>query len=273
MTDRPTAVPVRPGERSTTAFRVTFALGLFIAVAIIKPWGESVPKPAGESGVVSPPTAGASGRVAEISDASVEPAAAAATSCLSSDAEQLVVVERWPGNEVRSWIAVEQVPASGPLDPALTSIDVFAAHAVGIGVCAPTDVGARSTVPVGSNRGGGHAAVIVDVQAISSDAATAAPIDLGAPAELARLGTGVDGVRLYRLPLPTSTHGAPSTGAAGSGGLPNTASARPSPLPSDAATEAVWALGGYAIAFEFPFDSPGARRWLRFTLVRGGGSG
>lgn len=291
MTDRPTAVPVRPGERSTTAFRVTFALGLFIAVAIVKPWGEPTPRTSGDSGVLPGPTSGSSGGgIAGLPEPSVE-AAEAATSCLSSDSEQLVVVERWPGNEIRSWIAVDDVAASGPLDPAMTSTDVFAAHAIGIGVCAPTDEATRSAVPGESARGGGHAAVIVDVQSISNPAASAAPVDLGAPVELPLLGTGPDAVRLYRLLVPASADGGAAAsadggaagsadgGAAASATRAGSATSSTSPtspatgLPSDAPGQRSWSLGAYAIAFQFPFDLPGTRHWLRFALVRGGGGG
>lgn len=274
MTDRPTAVPVRPGERSTTAFRVTFALGLFIAVAIIKPWGEPTPRASGDSGVLPGPTGGASGAgIADLVEPSVE-AAEAATSCLSSDSEQLVVVERWPGNEIRSWIAVDEVAASGPLDPSMTSTDVFAAHAIGIGVCAPTDEATRSPVPGASDRAGGHAAVIVDVQSISNPAASAAPLDLGAPVELPLLGTGPDAVRLYRLAVPASADGAAASATLAGSAAPSAAPpSLASGLASNSPGQGSWALGAYAIAFQFPFDQPGTRHWLRFALVRGGGSG
>jgi hypothetical protein len=310
VTDRPTAVPVRPGERSTTAFRVTFALATFIAVAIVKPWGDVAQGPSGQGDAARSPTiAGSSDAVAQLADASVEPVPAAATSCLSSDAEQLVVVERWPGNEVRSWIAVDQVAASGPLDPALGSIDVFAAHAVALGVCAPSEDQAGSAAPSASHPGRQHAATILDVETIAAGSA-ARPVDVGAPIELPGLGDGPDTVRLYGPPVaasaaePTASSGgqgptkssAPAQagssaavpGTAGSspaaggsqaltadssaaGPAPASAKSSPAPPTSEPTTDSTWALGSYAVAFRFPFDTPATTRWLRFNLVRGGG--
>jgi hypothetical protein len=253
------------------------ALAIFIAVALVKPWGPPAAPRAGglDSGLAATPGERASsGDVVGAPDESVEPAPAAATSCLSSDAEQLVVFEQWPGNEVRSWIAVPDVPATGPLDPALRPVVVYAAHAVGIGLCAPTSATASddsSAAPIGE-----HAAEIVDLQTVGPGSSGSTLVDLGAPTELAAIRLGVDAVRLYR-----PSFGGPADAAA-TDSRPPAPSSKPGPsaaasddrssAPSGTPPAAAWPLGGYAIGFTYAFDPAGTTRWLRFELARGGGA-
>lgn len=275
----PRAVPVRLGARSSGPLRVFAALAIFIAVALVKPWGSPTGPRAGgfESGRAGTPSARASGgAVAGAAEESVAPAPAAATSCLSSDAEQLVVFERWPGNEIRSWIAVPEVSATGPLDPALRPVTVYAAHTVGIGVCAPTTVVAPSPRAASPSPSVEHAAEIVDVQVVGPGSSGSTLVDLGAPTELAAIRLGVDAVRLYRPASGSPADEVPPESAPPARSSQPRASAAAGDTgardPSAAASAGSWRLGGYAIGFRYAFDAGGTTRWLRFELARGGGS-
>ncbi|HET9613308.1 MAG TPA: hypothetical protein VFP22_00735 [Candidatus Limnocylindrales bacterium] len=275
-TDGPRAIPVRPGGRSGGPFRVLLALVLFVAVAIVKPWG--APTPSGgddRSAGRSPVASGTAGAVAVVPEPSVEPAPAAGTSCLSSDAEQLVVFEQWPGHEVRSWIAVEEASSANPLDPRLTPVSVFAAHAVGIGLCAASHVAAASA-GTDANRAGQHAATILDVRVVRAGSAASSLVDLGSPAELAAVGIGPDAVRLYLAPRPSAgldgsaAPAAPSASRAAATGSAAVAPASAGSSPPSAGP-ATWPIGSYAVAFSYPFDPTGTTRWVRFELVQGAG--
>src|SRR4051794_10663664 len=257
MTGQLRPVLVRPG-RARGPIAVAVAAVAFVGVMALNPWGGqpvSVASPSPPERAVLPSTGAAVPGGGE-TVGSEEPAPPAATSCLASDAEQLVVFERWPGNEVRSWIAVQEVPAGGPLDPALRPIDVFAAHAVGIGMCAAT------VEPGGSSSGGGSsagAATLLDVQAVVAAGSTQRAIDLGPPVLAVGQTPGRDAVRIYAL--------APSDGPSQSA-APTTA---PSTSTVPTALTPLWPLGEYAIAFRFSGDPALGPRWLRFRLVRGGG--
>ena len=279
--DPPPAAVVRIAERPTLALVVTFAVGVFLGVAIVKPWGPTT-APATDSANGSPRT-NASGPIGSAApEASVEAVPLAATSCLSSDRQQLIVFERWPGNEVRSWIAVPDRAATGPFDRSLVSTDVFAAHATAIGVCAAS---------IGSAANERHAATILDVRVALANKPGSQPVDAGAPLEVGGGGVGPDPIRLFGPPAAAIASddavGPGASGAASSRAAPGTSSAgaaKPSPNAptvsptADATVGATalpdtWSLGAYTIAFRFAFDPPDTHRWLRFALLRGGGNG
>ena len=279
--DPPPAAVVRIAERPTLALVVTFAVGVFLGVAIVKPWG-STTVPATDSRNASP-RADTSAQIASAGpEASAEAVPVAATSCLSSDRQQLIVFERWPGNEVRSWIAVPDIAATGRLDRSLVSTVVYAAHATAIGVCAAS---------IGSAASDRHAAAIVDVRVVLANAPGSQTVDAGAPQEVGGGGVGPDPIRLFGPPAAViASHDAPGPRASGaaSAGAPSSAGSaaatRPSPsAPTVAATADAtvgatalpdtWSLGAYTIAFRFSFDPPETQHWLRFALLRGGGNG
>jgi len=192
--DPATAPVVRLGNRPTLPLALTVAVGVFLVAAIVKPWGS--PSRGGDTATGSPLTQAGPPIASGLPEPSAEILGAAATSCLSSDRQQLVVFERWPGNEVRSWIAVPDVAASGPLDRALVSTDVFAAHAVAIGVCAPS---------IGGSATRRHAATILDVRVVLAGAGGGQPLDAGAPGEVAGGGDGPDPIRLFGPPPAAAT--------------------------------------------------------------------
>ena len=262
------------------ALVVTFAVGVFLGVAIVKPWGSTTAPT--DSANASPRTDTSAQTASAGPESSADAVPAAATSCLSSDRQQLIVFERWPGNEVRSWIAVPDIAATGPLDRSLVSTDVFAAHATAIGVCAAS---------IGSAAQERHAATILDVRVILANTPGSRPVDAGAPQEIGGGGVGPDPIRLFGPPAaviaspdargPQASGGAPSGAASGA---PSVGATKPSAsAPALGATAGAtvgatalpdtWSLGAYTIAFRFAFDPPDTQRWLRFALLRGGGNG
>jgi hypothetical protein len=275
--DPPPAAVVRIAERPTLALVLTFAVGVFLGVAIVKPWG-STTAPATDSanGSLRPDTSSLISSAGP--EASVDAMPVAATSCLSSDRQQLIVFERWPGNEVRSWIAVPDIAATGPLDQRLVSTDVFAAHATAIGVCAAS---------VGSARTERHAATILDVQVVLANAPGDAPVDAGAPQEVGGGGVGPDPIRLFGPPaaaIASRDAAGPRASAGTSSGAPSARATKPSPSAPRVSPTAngsaggtalpdTWSLGAYTIGFRFSFDPPDTQRWLRFALLHGGGNG
>ena len=174
----------------------------------------------------------------------------------------MLTVERSAGREVRSWIAVPAIDASGPLDPRLVPLTIFSSRVVGLGVCASTTTGhpAPVTGPVEADRGSSGAA-LTDVRSIADVSGVAIAVDLGAPSLLSETLNGRDPAFLYGPPphdgSPPPTR--PVPGAA--------ASASPSALPSPGLP--AWRAGAYAIAFRFPFDDDTVVRWLRIDLRTG----
>ena len=178
--------------------------------------------------------------------------------------------ERWPGNEVRSWIAISEVSAGQAIDADVEPLSVFASHAVGIGICAAT---APNPGPSASAVKGGHAARLLDVRTITGNGATAMT-DLGEPVPVGSGPIGPDAVHLYELSAATLSltprgSAGPSAPAGSVAASPSVASS-PGPF-VDPAPDRPWPLGRYAISFAFPFDRPGSIRWLAFELARGGG--
>jgi hypothetical protein len=169
--------------------------------------------------------------------------------------EQVVIIERWAGHEVRSWVAAVDMTASGPLDPRLVPVSIFSNHVIGLGVCAPR-------AQVGTQE---PAAQLLDVQSIVAGGQMA--VDIGRPAPITVQRSGQDLAVLYGAPAVTLSRA--SAGPAASEPPPRASSGTGLPAPTDRAT---WPTGSYAIAFRFPSDARYVVRWLRIDLIRGAGT-
>jgi hypothetical protein len=152
--------------------------------------------------------------------------------CLSSDIEQLVAIERWPNNEVRSWIAVNEASAIGPLDSRISRVAMHSSHVIGIGVCSPRALGAAS----------GAGAWIHDVQAIVATNGKPNAVEIGPPDPIGHeTGTAGWAVLYGPVVLPVSL-------------------TRPNAYRA-------WPIGSYGIAFTFPLDPTQQLHWLRIDIV------
>jgi hypothetical protein len=235
---------------------VTAAIVALLVLAIVKPWSFGASGgPATGSSIVRPSrspdaallTPSASPRPPEDPNGML---------CLSGDTEQVVLLERWAGNEVRSWIVATDRAADGPLDPGITRIAIYSGHVIGLGICAPEAIG-------GSVAAG---AQIQDVQVLSQGERGLEARDLGLPDRISATTDTPDAAVLYGAP-----HAAPIG-----------ASPRPDPAASDGPTPATsgsgptvttWPTGAYVIAFVFPGDPSGRVRWLRVDLLGSVGPG
>jgi hypothetical protein len=240
---------VRAEIASTRPRRPSIVVGVILAgllLAVLKPWSfggsgapiarsSSVPSAAAAAATVAAPSA----------TPQVDPNGML---CLGGDVEQIVAYERSANDEVRDWIAIEDVPVTGPLDPLLARTTIFSSHVVGLGICGPF---AGAGMPVAGR--------FLSVQLVSTTDGTAAARDLGRPRQLTLDLGGQDDAVLYGSPqeivvLPFG--GEAESPGASAGDLP---ALRP------------WSTGNYAIAFAFGADPPGTIRWIGVDLVPGGG--
>jgi hypothetical protein len=247
-------------ERRRAPTIVVSGVVLFLLVALVKPWSF------GEGGSAAGPAATASVRsIGAAPTPALTPAPSPsptpipdpnAMACLTDDTEQIVLIERWAGNEVRSWIASTDLVVADPLDPRLVPIPIFSAHVIGLGVCAPR-------APIGAQR---PAAILLDVRSIVRTVDGPRAADLGGPERLTVATSGPEPAVLYGPPAG-STPLAPAATAGRSG----------SPMASAAASASsgtwpVWPTGSYAIGFRFASDGPDVVRWLRVDLIKGAGA-
>ncbi len=154
--------PIVTGADPRRLQLVIAVLVVVIVALVIRPWSDGVHRPA--PGPVTRPSRSAA--VASPAKASDGPAAghiASSTvgstngdtsflrvSCGSPDGWRATTVQQWPDRAlpVRSWIAIEPVPASTPLDPAIPLAPVAADVVTAIGYCAPLE--ARLQPPAGA---------------------------------------------------------------------------------------------------------------------------
>lgn len=228
-------------------------VGILVLVALVKPWsfGGSNGAGGGSSRASGRPAADASG----LEDVAVGSSSSPATpdldaiACFSSETEQLVLLERWPGDEVRSWIAVATGTATGPMDPAIPTMTIHSSHLVGIGLCPPR--------PPNSPQLG--AALMHDIQIVMTPATNPRAVDLGIWPPLTEVPTDGEWAVLYGpppSPPPTGDSPSPEGSAAG-------------PPPSGAALPATWPIGTYVLAFGVPHDPTSQIRWLRIEILAG----
>lgn len=270
MDREPTAVPVQsPFGRPREPSILVALIAAFLLIALLKPW--SLGENGSDSGQPRAPSAIPSGTELAIDG---EPSLAAtpsivdpnAMACLTDVTEQVVILERWAGHEVRSWIAAADVTVSRPLDQRLVPIPFFSTHVIGVGICAPR---ART----GSQQ---PAARLLDVQSIVQTATGPLTVDLGVPDPITLQLGDPEPALLYGAPVATS----PRASANLPRFYPADPAAEPWPAiptpgmgpPSSTDGWATWPAGSYAIAFLFPSDGSNVVRWLRIDLIKGAGT-
>jgi len=124
---RPIVVRV-PAPRRDTAARVAVILAAFLAVAIVKPWPSTDPRPAG-----SPVS-----RAASDAPRPTETISPVAGYCNDPVGWRVATVEQLlDGTALRGWGAVEPVVATGPRDVRIRSFVVSSASVSALGYCAP----------------------------------------------------------------------------------------------------------------------------------------
>ncbi|MGZ8437736.1 MAG: hypothetical protein ACXWXR_04255 [Candidatus Limnocylindrales bacterium] len=231
---------------------------VFLLLALLKPWSFLENGAAGQSpGRSSIPTGPAPAIGVMPSEATPSPIPDPnAMDCLSDRTEQVVILERWPEDEVRSWIAAPEVAARGPLDDHLGVIQIFSSHVVGLGICSS-----------GTESRQGSTARLLDVRSIIESSDGPVSVSLGVPDPITQGVGGADAAVLYGAPraiLPSPSVGrAPVDERMDETGTPS--------APGNPAS-ATWPTGSYAVAFSFPSDGVGVVRWLRIDLIHGAGS-
>ena len=243
-------------ERPRAPAIVVAAIVAGVLLALVKPWSFGG---SGSSGPRSTalPSGATSGIVTAATPAPSPQVDPNGMLCLGGDVEQVVAYERSANAEieVRNWIAVDDVPVTGPLDPHLSRIRIFSSNVVGLGICGPF---AGAGVPVAGR--------IIDVQRAPTTPGEPAK-DLGRPRQITLELGGQDAAVLYGSPqelvvLPDAA-GATVPPSPGPGGTGSSRAAAPALRP--------WSTGAYAIAFVFAADGPGVVRWLGIDLVPGAG--
>jgi hypothetical protein len=116
-------------------------LGVIVVLAI-RPWGDgSAPAPSGVAQATAPGAVATrpSGGPVTASEAPVGPGADLDITCGSPSGWRAATLQAWAGRSrpIRSWIAIEPVAASDPLDPAIPFAPVATGVVTAIGYCAP----------------------------------------------------------------------------------------------------------------------------------------
>ncbi len=268
MDQGPHTAPVASGaaEPRRRASILAAAIVVALALAVVKPWSLGQAGP-GANGSAIPLRATPTGSPGIASVSPTTPAGDPnAMACLAGEAEQVLTVERSADREVRSWIAVPGLAATGPLDPRLVPLTIFSSHVVGLGVCAARPGTGASPVSEAPTAGSESGATLVDVRSITLVAGVATATDLGPPQLLPDALNGQDPALLYG---PPSVGGPAATASA----TTQASRATGSPSPPASSGEAAWRAGWYAIAFRFASDDASVLRWLRIDLATGAGGG
>jgi hypothetical protein len=267
----PDAVRVQsPFTRPREPRILVAVIAAFLLIALVKPWSFGENRSAsGRSGSgTAIPSGGGLAIDGEASLATPAIQDPNAMPCLSNAQEQVVIIERWAGHEVRSWVAATDIIVSGPLDERLVPISVFSTHVVGLGVCGPR---AR----IGTQQ---PAAKILDVQGMVHTDSGPVAVDLGRPDPITLELSGQDPARLYGAPLaaPPSSSVSPPRVDPGADPTPTEQPRRipasDTGLPSPDGGWTTWPTGSFAIAFRFQADGSNVIRWLRLDLIQGAGS-
>lgn len=126
-------------------YAVIAVLVAVIVILIIRPWGDEGTRNAGP--VTSPRVQ--SGGPTALTGASVDGLAGSgfpatledplAATCASPSGWRAATLQQWAGRTlpIRSWIAIDPVPADGPLDPSIPFAPVSTGIVTALGYCAP----------------------------------------------------------------------------------------------------------------------------------------
>ncbi len=249
-----------PFKRRREPSVLVAVVAIFLLIALVKPWsfGQGRSESNGSGAPVDTSSGNGLAAGAQPSPSAAPPILDPnAMPCLTDAVEQVLIIERWAGHEVRSWVASTDRTVSGPLDDRLAPIVVFSSHVIGIGVCAP-----RALAGAGQ-----PAARLLDVRSIVQTVDGPLAVDLGTPDLITVQPSGPEPALLFGAPAVTpqpSVDPGPSDRPAGST-VPPRATA-----PTRGSTR--WPTGSYAIAFRFPSDGPDVVRWLRIDLIKGAGA-
>ncbi len=126
---RPPVVVRVPAPRRDIAARVAIILAAFLAVAVVKPWPSTEPRPVPSPG----------GRAASTAPAApTETISPVAGYCNDPVGWRIATVEQLrDGTALRGWGAIEPVVATGPRDVRIPSFVVSSASVSALGYCAP----------------------------------------------------------------------------------------------------------------------------------------
>jgi hypothetical protein len=145
----PEAERVAPADDHGRILLVVTLVVTALLVGIVRPWdlltgpGSVQPganqagggPPVGEAGSLEPPGAGH----ATPAPTSDDPYAALWTTCGSPSGWRAATIQQWSGRAgpIRSWIAIDAVAATGPLDPVIPFAPVATDIVTAIGYCSP----------------------------------------------------------------------------------------------------------------------------------------
>jgi hypothetical protein len=258
----------RPREPSI----LVAVIAAFLLIALLKPWsfgedGSDSGRPGARDAIPSGSGLATGGEPSLAATPSIPDPNAMA--CMTDATEQVVIIERWAGHEVRSWVAAADMTASGPLDERLVPLSIFSSHVIALGICA-------SRAQIGITRQ--PAARLLAVESIVQTVSGPLVVDLGKPDPITLQLSGLEPAVLFGAPvvtLPRASVGPPRfdppAGATATEPPPETPTSGTG-LPSPTDGRATWPTGSYAIAFRFPLDRSNIVRWLRIDIIQGAGA-
>lgn len=145
MEHRASPAPVSPVRRHEPRLSLAVAIvAIAVAIAIAKPWSSATsaapaslgPSP---SAAANPAASGGSGRATGTAqpDGVIHLAGGGTLDCFAPPGWRLVLDTGGGGERVRTWLAVQPVPATGALDPSVPAATIANGPVRGLGFCAP----------------------------------------------------------------------------------------------------------------------------------------
>jgi len=154
---------------------VVVLIAIFIAIALVKPWGSAPGAPRPTPHVT----------VAPVAAPSADPLAELRRHCEEPVGWRVYTSERWAQMTVRSWKSLDPAEgASGPLDPAIPIIPL-AAQIDALGYCSPWTGGERP--PIGSAVTGWRISLAGDGPQLGAVPLVLRPVDPSWPSVLGAL--------------------------------------------------------------------------------------
>jgi hypothetical protein len=173
--DEPVLQVGSPGA-GAAAWRVVGAAVALLAVAVLKPWGATpVASPKQPSSTPAPVIV-----AVDSATSAPGPTAGPGDIVCGTSGWRVVSINRLADWTVRTWMPAVPVPAAGPADPTIPTIELDPG-AIAVGICGPGDTQAgvgSSRLVIGAWRGDGLA-----LQALAVSTGQAGSL----PAEVARL--------------------------------------------------------------------------------------
>ena len=145
MEHRASPAPVSPVRHPEPRLSMAIAIvTIAVAIAIAKPWSSAAsvvpasPGPYPSAAVSTAPTAGP-GRASHTAQPGgvVHLAGGGTLDCFAPPGWRLVLDTTGDGERVRTWLAVQPVPATGAIDPAVPVTTIANGPVLGLGFCAP----------------------------------------------------------------------------------------------------------------------------------------